>query len=391
MLLDIENDQDFLNEIQDLSQEERAIRRRGERQWRDGIRVLHHENKLPINQPGSQPQYIEAERLGIADFGDRDKYYKYTHHLGVVIDDQVLDNIRYRDLVTLAQGTVTEWSIQKALESNVLKGQFIRALLKAMERNNIFIPEHTSIDRVIESFKYERVDFSESIYDVTTTARDTYEIFQMRFNKFSGFSVDSEPTIVEYAICQGCQDYMPVEARCVNIMNCGFRRRRDYKKCQSIGPRAECFILKDIIPEISKIVLKFNLDRKLLNHIAEYAFPEVDHRCVSERYRSYAKVQMSAEAYTESKMRVYKNIEVLIESEYENNNPEFSWEIFKNLSYTVMYTPPEIIRSVTKWADNILATDNQGLSPMELLSIDWARGEFQREFGEDNEEEDDEE
>ena len=110
------------------------------------------ENELPIINPGSQPNWNQLMRDGIPDLGDQARHYAYTHYLGVVLDDDEVDALTYEDMAILAQGTVSKDMMRQAMTSRHSRKQFIQVLLHTMERNEMFVPTHTTIRRVIDTF-----------------------------------------------------------------------------------------------------------------------------------------------------------------------------------------------------------------------------------------------
>ena len=173
---------------------------------------MEQENELPIINPGSQPNWNQLMRDGIPDFGDQARHYAYTHYLGVVLNDDEVDALTYEDMAIMARGKVSRDMITMAMTSRHLRKQFIKVLLSTMERNEMFVPTHTTIRRLVDKFRQNRDDFEEGFG--TQTGLNTYSLYLMRYHPFTGFTHDLEPTNIEYGICQGCKDHMPVNAKC---------------------------------------------------------------------------------------------------------------------------------------------------------------------------------
>ena len=137
--------EDLARELAYMSPAERAGRIRGEQQWRICIQQMEQDNKLPIINPGSEPEWNQLLRDGIADSADQARHYAYTHYLGVVLDNDEVDALTYEDVAILARGKVSRAMITMAMTTRHLRKQFIKVLLSTMERNEMFVPIHTTI------------------------------------------------------------------------------------------------------------------------------------------------------------------------------------------------------------------------------------------------------
>ena len=133
-----------------LTDHEKIGRQRGEAKWREAIVALELQEALPILDPGSVPYWRESFHGFVPDRGKSTLCYEFTHHLGVIIDN--CKEVSMRDLATLAQGTVPTEMLNLAMTTPQKKRQFIKVLLQTMERNGVFVPEHTTITQVIRSF-----------------------------------------------------------------------------------------------------------------------------------------------------------------------------------------------------------------------------------------------
>ena len=124
---------DLAQELAHMSPAEQADRIRGEQQWRNHIQLMEQENRLPIINPGSEPEWNELLRQGIADSADQARRYAYTHHLGVVLDNNEVDALTYEDVALLARGKVSRDMIMMAMTTRHLRKQFIEVMLSTME------------------------------------------------------------------------------------------------------------------------------------------------------------------------------------------------------------------------------------------------------------------
>ena len=199
-------------------------RKRGEVKWREEIVALEQQGKLPLLHPGSLPDWNDTFHIIVPDWGNTIRHCEFTHHLGVIIEQ--FDEVSLRDLATLAQGTVTTEMLNLAMTTPQKKRQFIKVLLQTMERNGVFVPEHTTITQMLKSFRYGRVDFKEAL-DECLVEDNLYSLHLMRHDATWGFKCDDAPTIVEHGMCQGCRDLMPAEAKCVHVTNSTPRRQHD--------------------------------------------------------------------------------------------------------------------------------------------------------------------
>ena len=206
---------DLSRELAYMSPAEQAGRIRGEKQWRDIIHHMERENRLPIENPGSQPDWIQLMRDGIPDTGDQTRHYAYTHYLGVVLDTSEVDALTFEDLALLAQGKVSRAMIMMAMKQRRQRKKFIQVLLSTLEQNEIYVPTHTTIALLVDRIRQHREDFETEFGEQTDV--NTYELYLMRYHPFIGFMRDSEPTSIEYGICHGCKDHMPVNAKCTRV------------------------------------------------------------------------------------------------------------------------------------------------------------------------------
>ena len=129
----IPHDHLYERDLERMSPAGRLARERGERQWRREVSYLDGENRLPLANPGSIPNWEHLLRTRQADSGDIQRYYKNTHHEGVVIDDDELESLTLSDLVTLSQGTVTFALLRSTRRSLQRKKQFVKAMLKVLD------------------------------------------------------------------------------------------------------------------------------------------------------------------------------------------------------------------------------------------------------------------
>ena len=196
----------------------------------------------------------------------------------------------------------------------------------------------------------------------------------MRYHPFAGFMRDSEPTSIEYGICQGCKDHMPVNARCTRVINAGFFRPLQY--CESVGPKMECFVPQHLRKEID---LLHKHKPQLQNHcqqIAEYMFPVADQRVVVSCYGSFLKVQLDASAYDQPRNVVFKSINVLLEENYFHNNPTAFYDTYDDIYNTARCSKTEAITAVTQWVDGWQAKYPEYFTTMQLICLDYAKKTF---------------
>ena len=128
----IPNRLSFQEELEMLDAPARRDRMRGEQQWRDAVDEMEADDALPVQNPGSIPNWEPLMLSGRADWGDITRYYRDTHCLGVLVDDESLRVLTMNDYHVLAQGMVTKSLIQKAISGRIeIKRQFVTAMLKA--------------------------------------------------------------------------------------------------------------------------------------------------------------------------------------------------------------------------------------------------------------------
>ena len=101
-------------ELEHMSPTERTGRIKGEQQWRCVVNDMEERNKLPIENPGSQPDWLQLMREGIPDSADQARHYRYSHYLGVVLDPDELRALTFDDLAVLAQGKVSRSMLMMA-------------------------------------------------------------------------------------------------------------------------------------------------------------------------------------------------------------------------------------------------------------------------------------
>ena len=142
---------DLSRELVHMSPAELAGRLRGEQQWRNHIQEMERENKLPITDPGSQPEWTQLMQNGIPDITDQTLHYAYTHYLGVVLDDNEVDALTVEDMALLAQGKVSRAMIMMAMTLRHMRKQFIEeVLLSTLEQNRIYVPTHATIALLVD-------------------------------------------------------------------------------------------------------------------------------------------------------------------------------------------------------------------------------------------------
>ena len=243
----------FQYELEMLDAPARRDRQRGEQQWRDAVDEMEADDALPVHNPGSIPNWIPLLREGRPDWGDITRYYRDTHYLGVLIDDESLRVLSMNDYHVLAQGMVTESLIRKVIAGEFeIKRQFARAMLKALELNDIYRPTHTSIKRVIDELREERPDLLETISDPDGGDRCFHSLYLIEEHPILGLRTNDFPENVEFAICQGCKNYMPLHARCVLLTNDTAQRATN--AC-GLGPHREYYVPPTVERNV-KMVMK---------------------------------------------------------------------------------------------------------------------------------------
>ena len=269
---ELHDDFEFSDEIRPLPSHVRKARIRGETQWRREIERLEQENALPIESPGSQPDWHWYAERGIPDSVDRAQRYMYTHHYGVVLDDEYVEKLDSEDLTLLARSTVPTTMIEIAMTSTDLKKQFIRALLRTMERNHIAGWQHTTLEQIIDSnsqWMLHMASQSEAVSEDEQTSTDTYNTWLMRYTPGVGFTTDENPTEVTYGICKGCCQYMPINAKCVSVTNGANLNNPVVPDCRIIGPRTHCYMTRRMHTELSILGRECGIT-PVLHHIARY-------------------------------------------------------------------------------------------------------------------------
>ena len=211
----------------------------------------------------------------------------------------------------------------------------------------------------------------------------------MRYHPFTGFTQDPEPTSIEYGICQGCKDHMPVNAKCTRVTNAGFLRPLEF--CESVGPKMECFVPQHLRKEID---LLQKHKPQLQNHcrqIAEFAFPVADQRIVVSCYGSYLHIQLDASAYDQPRKIVLKNLSMLIEEHYIHNNPTFFYDAYEAIHDAARCSKDETLTAVTRWEDAKTAKHPDYFTMLQLAYLDRAKESFLANVDTDEEESEDEE
>ena len=61
-----------------------------------------------------------------------------------------VDALTFEDLALLAQGKVSRAMIMMAMTSRHLRKKFIEVLLSTLERNEIYVPTHTTIALLVD-------------------------------------------------------------------------------------------------------------------------------------------------------------------------------------------------------------------------------------------------
>ena len=177
---------DLAGELTGMTPAEQEGRIRGEEQWQNHIQLMERENRLPIVDPGSQPEWTQLMRAGIPSITDQTFHYAYTHYLGVVLDTREVEALTFEDMAILAQGKVSRAMIMMAMTTKYMKKQFIQVLLSTLERNGIYVPTHTTIALLIESIRQHREDFQQEYGEQTNL--NSFNLYLMRYHPFTGFS-----------------------------------------------------------------------------------------------------------------------------------------------------------------------------------------------------------
>ena len=133
-MMNLRDDFEFSDEIRPMPSHIREARIRGETQWRREIERLEQENALPIEDPGSQPDWQWYAGQGMPDSVDRARRYMYTHHCGVVLDDKDVEKLDSEDLKQLARRTVPMTVIKIAMSNDGKANirSFVRPMTSSM-------------------------------------------------------------------------------------------------------------------------------------------------------------------------------------------------------------------------------------------------------------------
>ena len=377
---------DLSRELEHMSPTERTGRIKGEQQWRCVVHDTEERNELPIENPGSQPDWLQLMREGIPDSADQARHYRYTHYRGVVLDPDELRALTFDDLAVLAQGKVSRSMLMMATRRKSQRARFIEALLGTLERNEIYIPAHTTIALLVKSIREQQGEYETEIGFQTDV--NMYELYLMRYHPFLGFIRATNPTVIEYGICQGCKDLMPVNAMCARVTNAGFLRPRQY--CESVGPKMEYFVPQQLRKEIDLL----QKHPQLQNHcrqIAEYLVPVANQRAVVDCYKSYTHIQLDASTYDQPSDAVFKDINALLDENYFHNNPKAFYEIYEEIYNATRCSKSEAIDTVTQWIVGWQAKDPNYFTTMQLISLDRAKETFLENVDSDTEDSENEE
>ena len=211
----------------------------------------------------------------------------------------------------------------------------------------------------------------------------------MRYHPFTGFTQDPEPTDIEYGICQGCKDYMPVNAKCTRATNPGLLRHLE--GCESVGPKMECFVPQYLRKEIDLLQRNKPQLRNHCRQIAEFAFPVADQLAVASCYHSYLHVQLDASAYGQPKQLVIKNLTTLIDVHYMKSNSTFSYDLYDVVYDAAQCSRNDTLNAVTMWIDSKKEKDPVYFTLLQLAYLAHAEELFLANMDTDEEESEDEE
>ena len=122
---------------------------------------------------------------------------------------------------------------------------------------------------------------------------------------------------VEYAICQGYKDYMPLGARCIHVTNSGPQRQNMINLCKSTGPRQEYFVTLKLETMLHVVTKKAGLPSEVTQHIATFLVPLANQYHLSLYYRTENHLQLEQNAYACGERSVFKSMTSLLDSYYQ--------------------------------------------------------------------------
>ena len=371
-------------ELERLDAPARRDRERGERQWRNAVDELEDDDCLPVNNPGSIPNWIPLLRAGRPDWGDITRYYRGTHYLGVLIDDESLRSLTMEDYHVLAQGMVTEDLIRKVIAGDFeLKRQFAKAMLKALELNEIYIPTHTSIKRVVDELRRDPPDLLETINDPDGGDRCFHDLHLLIDCPILGLRTNDIPTPVEFAICQGCKNYMPLHTRCVLLTNDTAERATNV--C-GLGPHREYYVPPTVERNV-KLVMKEKGLPELAGRVHQFLVYPSNPYYTSNYLKTHHYIQLEKKAYDDIDVkakRKYRPLAKLVETYYEINKHRFCNNIFDHIQMMTDLTGNEVIRGVRSW---ILKKQRENYHYFSMFQMEYLRASVVR-FRESQDEED---
>ena len=300
----IPNSATFQRELEMLDAPARQDRLRGEQQWRDAVDEMEADDALPVHNPGSIPNWNPLMLSGQANWGDITRYYRDTHYMGVLVDDDSLRILTTNDYHVLAQGMVTESLIRKVIAGVFeIKRQFATAMLKALEMNEIYIPTHTSIKRVVDELRKERTNLLETISEPDGGDRCFHELYLLVECPILGLRTTDVPTPVEFAICQGCKNYMPLHARCVLETN--DTAQKATAACK-LGPHREYYV-PPTVEKNTKMVMKAMGLPELTERVQQFLVYPSNPYYVSSYLNTYHYIQLEKKAYDDHDVGELRN------------------------------------------------------------------------------------
>ena len=366
------------------TEEEREAREEGEHLWLGRTEQLDHDGLLPYVRPGLHPNWNLIFQRNIPDYSELTYHYKDTHHLGVVYKDAEIESITFHDLATLAQGTVPETTLHEAMSSHKNRKSFIKAILKALEWNGIFIPPHTSVKWLIKSIKGKTMDYSESLLEAQTDSANTYSLYLVNYDTEKRFYVDDNPTEVKYGICQGCKDLMPVKAPCSHAINVDWRNRYVINACAAKGPYTELYLPFETRKVLTQLECQTEFPEAAIDLIAQYATPANEQMDIEDSYDGYVGIQLDARAYDQKERIVKKPFEQFVKRLCMTDNENFCTGTYQRAREATFYPAKVTESEIQSWIDAEMNKDNRTFSLVGPDDLERARDEFIQECQEDD-------
>ena len=304
----------------------------------------------PIDDPwwdfGGDDDNEEQEEL---DFSGRT-----NHHLNVEIDDETLKALTLSDLVTLSQQCVSHRMMSAAMQGPRRKKQFVAALLKALEWNEIYVARKTTLAEVLEETK----DFAPSdnllnSFSEQIPRKNHWRFYLIHDDPRKGFHVPEETVWIRYSTCPVCERTIPEQTRCPHAMNRHPDAVTRDPLCITKLPVTDHYQDVEMVNLFNQMCVKIPAIGLERHRFISYLFNEAEAYQVSDDIQEGPTVQLDAAEYRAdiaSTPRL-RNLSSYLDRVYFRGGETDYYEIYSSVCYSTRCGFDAALRGVDSWIE----------------------------------------